>query len=152
MSKDLNQANFIGRLGRDPETRFMPSGGEVANFSIACGDDYRDKKTGQKVEQVNWINIVAFGRLAEIVGEYLKKGSKVYVSGKQVTRKWQDKTTGADRYTTEIVAGDLQMLDSRGDVGGQGGGQAAAPAQQAPAGQNAAQGGGFDDGFDDAPF
>lgn len=159
MSKDLNQCNFIGRLGRAPESRFMPSGGAVANFSIACGDDYRDKQTGQKVEQVNWVNVVAFGRLAEIVGEYLRKGSKVYVSGKQVTRKWQDKTTGADRYTTEIVASEMQMLDSRGDGGGQGAGQAAAPAQQAPAAQNAAQaapagqGGGFDDNLDDdIPF
>ena len=159
MSKDLNRGDFIGRLGRDPESRFMPSGGAVANFSIACGDDYRDKQTGQKVEQVNWINIVAFGRLAEIVGEYLKKGSKVYVSGKQVTRKWQDKTTGADRYTTEIVASEMQMLDSRGDAGGQGAGPSAAPAQQAPAAQNAAQaapagqGDGFDQDFrDDIPF
>ena len=145
MSKDLNQCNFIGRLGRAPESRFMPSGGAVANFSIACGDDYRDKQTGQKVEQVNWVNVVAFGRLAEIVGEYLKKGSKVYVSGKQVTRKWQDKTTGADRYTTEIVAGDLQMLDSRHVDGG----QAQAPSQ--PASQPAPQGDGFGN-FDDIPF
>ncbi|MEZ0137345.1 MAG: single-stranded DNA-binding protein [Candidatus Reddybacter sp.] len=155
MSKDLNQCNFIGRLGRDPESRFMPSGGAVANFSIACGDDYRDKQTGQKVEQVNWISIVAFGRLAEVVGEYLRKGSKVYVSGKQVTRKWQDKATGADRYTTEIVANDLQMLDSRGAASGAGAeptqGQAPAPAQ-APAGQPAGQSGGFDNFDDDIPF
>ena len=107
---------------------------------------------------MNWVNVVAFGRLAEIVGEYLKKGSKVYVSGKQVTRKWQDKNTGADRYTTEIVASEMQMLDSRGDAGGQGAGQAAAPAQQAPAAQNAAQaapagqGKGFDNFDDDIPF
>lgn len=163
MSKDLNQCNFIGRLGRSPETRYMPSGGAVANFSIACGDDYKDKQTGQKVEQTNWINIVAFGRLAEIVGEYLHKGSRVYVSGKQVSRKWQDKALGADRYTTEIVASEMQMLDSRGaDAGGGPAGpqQAPAGAGQQPAPQAApqaepaqgGQGGGFDNFDDDIPF
>ena len=113
MSKDLNQCNFIGRLGKDPDIRYMPSGGAVANFSIACGDDYKDKNTGQKVEKTNWINIVAFNRLAEIIGEYLTKGSKVFISGKQTTRKWQD-NDGQDRYSTEIVASEMQMLDSRG--------------------------------------
>ena len=145
MSKDLNQCNFIGRLGRDPEAKAMPSGDSVANFSIACGDDYKDKKSGQKVEQANWVNIVVFGRLAEIVGQHLKKGSRVYVSGKQVTRKWQDKNTGADRYTTEIVANEMQMLDSRVDGGEPRPQQTPAPQQAAP------QAGGFDD-FGDPPF
>ena len=145
MSKDLNQCNFIGRLGRDPEAKAMPSGDSVANFSIACGDDYKDKKSGQKVEQANWVNIVVFGRLAEIVGQHLKKGSRVYVSGKQVTRKWQDKNTGADRYTTEIVANEMQMLDSRVDGGEPRPQQTPAPQQAAP------QAGGFDD-FSAPPF
>lgn len=114
MSKDLNQCNFIGRLGKDIELRYMPSGGAVANFSVACSDDYKDKTTGQAVEQTNWINVVAFGKLAEIMGQYLQKGSKVFISGKQRTRKWQDQS-GQDKYTTEIVANEMQMLDSRSD-------------------------------------
>ena len=158
MSKDLNQCNFIGRLGRDPDVKFMPSGKAVVNFSIACGDDYKDKQSGQKVEKTNWINVVAFDRLAEVIGEYLKKGSKVYVTGKQVTRKWQD-NTGADRYTTEIVANDMQMLDSRQDGGEPLPNRAAqqgVPAQQARA-QNQQQGqpnqpAGFDNFDDDIPF
>ena len=158
MSKDLNQCNFIGRLGRDPDVKFMPSGKAVVNFSIACGDDYKDKQSGQKVEKTNWINVVAFDRLAEVIGEYLKKGSKVYVTGKQVTRKWSDPNTGTPRYTTEIVANDMQMLDSRNDGGEplpNRAPQQQAPAQQAPA-QNQQQGqpnqsAGFDD-FEEPPF
>jgi len=145
MSKDLNQCNFIGRLGKDVELKYMPSGGAVVNISIACGNDYKDKTTGQKVEQTNWINIVAFNRLAEIIAEYCHKGSKIFISGKQTTRKWQDQS-GNDRYTTEIVANEIQMLDSRGT------GQGNTPAQPA-AGQQAPQGqapmGDFDD---DIPF
>ena len=99
MSKDLNLCQFIGRLGKDPEVRYTPDGKAVANFSIACSDDYK-AKSGEKIEQTNWIKIVAWGRLAEICGEYLKKGSQVYIAGKQVTRKWQDKD-GNDRYSTE---------------------------------------------------
>ena len=151
MSKDLNQCNFIGRLGRDPDVKFMSSGKAVVNFSIACGDDYKDKQSGQKVEKTNWINVVAFDRLAEVIGEYLKKGSKVYVTGKQVTRKWQD-NTGADRYTTEIVANDMQMLDSRQDGGEPLPNRAAqqqAPAQNQQGQPN--QPAGFDN-FDEPPF
>ena len=111
MSKDLNYCSFIGRLGKDPECRSMPNGNQVANFSIACSDDYKDKQ-GQKVDQTNWISIVAFGKLAEIIGQYVAKGSKVFVSGKQVTRKWQDQS-GNDRYSTEIVINEMQMLDSK---------------------------------------
>ena len=118
MSKDLNQCNFIGRLGSEPDVKFTASGSAIANLNIACGDDYKDKTTGQKVEQTNWIRVVAFGRLAEIMKDYLQKGSKVFVSGKQVTRKWQDQS-GADRYTTEIVANDMQMLDSQATNQGQ---------------------------------
>ena len=112
MSKDLNKWMGIGRLGKDPEIRYTASGTACASLSIACGDDYKDKQTGQKVEKTEWINISAFGRLAEIIGEYVKKGSKVYIEGKFTTRKWQDQS-GQDRYTTEIVASEMQMLDSR---------------------------------------
>jgi len=103
MSKDLNLCQFIGRLGQDPEIRYSNDGKAIANLSLACSDDYKD------VEQTNWIRVVAFGRLAEIIGEYVNKGSQLYISGKQVTRKWQDQS-GQDRYTTEIVADQMQML------------------------------------------
>jgi len=109
MAKDLNLCQFIGRLGNDPEIRFTPSGSAVANMSIACGDDYKDKNTGQKVEQTNWVKVVAFGRLAEIIQEYVKKGSQIHISGKQVTRKWKAED-GTDRYSTEIIAENMQML------------------------------------------
>lgn len=111
MSKDLNQCNFIGRLGQDPEIKYLPNGNAACNMSIAVGDDYKDKNTGQKVEQTEWVNLSVFGRLADVCGEYLRKGSKVFVSGKMRTRKWQDQN-GNDRYTTEIVVNDMQMLDS----------------------------------------
>ena len=107
MANDLNQCNFIGRLGRDPEMRSTATGDQVANFSIAVG-----WKSKQK-EGTEWVNVVAFGKLAEIIGQYLTKGSRIFVSGKQRTRKWQDKN-GQDRYSTEIVANELQMLDSKG--------------------------------------
>ncbi len=116
MSKDLNLCQFIGRIGKDIELKYMPNGDAVANFSIACGDDYKDKQTGQKVEQTNWINVVAFRRLAEILGEYCNKGDQVYISGKQRTRKYQAQD-GSDRYSTEIVANEMQMLGSAGGAG-----------------------------------
>jgi len=90
MARNLNSCSFIGRLGKDPEIKNMPNGNAVANFGIAVGDDYKDKQ-GQKVEQTNWVNVVIFGKLAEICGQYLTKGSQVYINGKFVTRKWQDK-------------------------------------------------------------
>lgn len=144
MSKDVNVCTFIGRLGKPVEQRAMPNGKAVANFSIACGDDYKDKN-GANVEQTNWINIVAFDKLAEICGKYLDKGSKVYISGKFVTRKWQD-NTGADRYSTEIIANNMQMLDGKPENGSQQ--QSAQPVQQQAPQQQA---GGFDD-FDEPPF
>ena len=107
MANDLNNCSFIGRLGKDPEIRYIPDGSAVANFSIACGWKTKTK------EGTEWINIVAFGKLAEIIGQYLKKGSKIYISGGMRTRKWQDQS-GADRYSTEIVAKDIIMLDSKG--------------------------------------
>jgi single-strand DNA-binding protein len=116
MSKDLNDCKFIGRLGQDVEVKFMPSGSAVANFSIACNDDYKDKSSGELVKQTNWIRVVMFGRQAELAGQHLSKGSQVFISGKQVTRKWQDKA-GKDQYTTEIVANTMQFLGSKGDRG-----------------------------------
>ena len=113
MSKDLNSCSFIGRLGKDPESNSLPSGDTVVNFSIAVGDDYKDKQ-GQKVEQTEWVNITAFGKLAEICGQYLKKGSRIYCNGKMKTRKWQDQS-GNDRYSTGVVINDMQMLDGKGD-------------------------------------
>jgi single-strand DNA-binding protein len=112
MSKDLNKWMGIGRTGKDPEIRYTKSGTTCASFSMACGDDYKDKNTGEKVEKTEWINISAFGGLADIIGKYVRKGAKIYIEGKYTTRKWQDQS-GQDRYTTEIIASDMQMLDSR---------------------------------------
>jgi single-strand DNA-binding protein len=116
MAKDLNYCSFIGRIGKDISLRQMPNGNAVANFSIACGDDYKDKNTGQKVEQTNWINIVMFGNTAEILNKYCQKGSRIFVSGKQTSRKYQD-NNGQDRWVTEIKANEFQMLDSKGSGG-----------------------------------
>lgn len=113
MARGINKVIIVGNLGNDPEVRYMPSGGAVANISIATSEGWKDKQTGQMQERTEWHRVVLFNRLGEIAGEYLKKGSKVYVEGRLQTRKWQDKN-GVDRYTTEIVGNDLQMLDSRG--------------------------------------
>jgi single-strand DNA-binding protein len=113
-TRGINKVILMGNLGNDPETRFMPSGGAVTNVSLATSETWKDKQTGQPQERTEWHRVVFFNRLAEIAGEYLKKGSKVYVEGSLRTRKWQDQS-GADRYTTEIVAAEMQMLDSRGD-------------------------------------
>ena len=111
--RGVNKVIIVGNLGQDPETRYMPSGGAVTNVSVATSESWKDKNTGQQQERTEWHRIIFFNRLAEIAGEYLKKGSKVYIEGKLQTRKWQDQN-GNDRYTTEIVANELQMLDSRG--------------------------------------
>jgi single-strand DNA-binding protein len=121
MARGINKVILIGNLGRDPEVRYMPSGGAVANVALATSSSWRDKQTGEQNERTEWHNVVFFNRLAEIAGEYLKKGSKVYVEGSLRTRKWQDKN-GNDRYTTEIVANEMQMLDSRGGGGAGAGG------------------------------
>lgn len=119
MAKGVNKVIIVGNLGSDPEVRYLPTGGAVANVSVATSDSWKDKESGQSQERTEWHRIVFFGRLAEIVGEYLRKGSKVYVEGSLRTSKWQDKTTGADRYSTEIIASTMQMLDSRGGSQGQ---------------------------------
>ena len=119
MARGVNKVILIGNLGKDVELRYMPSGSAVANFSIATSESWKDKQTGEKKEKTEWHNIAMYGRLAEIAGEYLKKGSKVYIEGKLQTRKWQD-NNGNDRYTTDIIASQMQMLDSRSESGGHG--------------------------------
>lgn len=116
MARGVNKAILIGNLGRDPEVRYSPSGSAVANVTLATSESWKDKNSGEKQEKTEWHRVVFFGRLAEIAGEYLKKGSQVYVEGRLQTRKWQDKE-GHDRYTTEIVANEMQMLGSRGGAG-----------------------------------
>jgi single-strand DNA-binding protein len=166
MARGINKVILVGNLGQDPETRYMPSGGAVTNVTIATSESWKDKQTGQPQERTEWHRVVFFNRLAEIAGEYLKKGSKVYVEGSLRTRKWQDQG-GQDRYTTEIVAAEMQMLDSRSGGGMSSGGgyddsygapppQAAPqrrPQQSAPApAPSAPPAGGFDDFDDDIPF
>ena len=112
MSNDLNKCLFIGRLGADPDVRYMPNGKAVANFRIAVGSSRKDKQTGDKKEQTEWVSIVAFDKLGEICSEYLRKGSQVFIEGAMRTRKWADKE-GKDRYTTEIIAQSMQMLGGR---------------------------------------
>ena len=123
MARGVNKVIIVGNCGQDPETRFMPSGGAVTNLSIATSESWKDKTSGEPQERTEWHRVVFFNRLAEIAGEYVKKGSKLYVEGSLRTRKWQGQD-GQDRYTTEIVASEMQMLDSRGGPGGSGGSNA----------------------------
>ena len=113
MARGINKVILIGNLGNDPEVRYTPGGSAVANITLATSTSWRDKQTGEMQDRTEWHRVAFFNRLAEIVGEYLHKGSKIYVEGSLRTRKWQDKTTGADRYTTEIIANEMQMLDNR---------------------------------------
>ena len=151
MARGVNKVILIGNLGKDPEVRYMPSGAAVANVTLATSESWKDKQTGEQQERTEWHNVVFYNRLAEIVGEYLKKGSQVYVEGSLRTRKWQDKE-GRDRYTTEVIASEMQMLGSRG------GGSGSAAYSQAPAGaakeapEPAAKGGGTGEFDDDIPF
>ncbi len=152
----VNKVILIGNLGRDPETRYMPDGGAITNISIATTENWKDK-AGEKQEKTEWHRVAFFGKLAEIAGEYLKKGSQVYVEGRLQTRKWQDKD-GVDKYTTEIVANAMQMLGSRSGMGGgaapdrdPGDAPASRPPASKPAGAKPA-GGKFDDFEDDIPF
>ncbi|RLA35815.1 MAG: single-stranded DNA-binding protein [Gammaproteobacteria bacterium] len=121
MARGINKVILIGNLGADPEVRYTTSGGAVANLRLATSESWKDKQTGENREQTEWHRVVMFGRLGEIAGEYLKKGSKIYIEGRIQTRKWQDRD-GNDRYTTEIVSNEMQMLDGRGESGGGGGG------------------------------
>ncbi|HEM7174600.1 single-stranded DNA-binding protein [Providencia stuartii] len=123
-SRGVNKVILIGHLGQDPEIRYMPSGGAVANLTLATSESWRDKQTGEMREKTEWHRVVIFGKLAEVAGEYLKKGSQVYIEGSLQTRKWQDQS-GQDRYTTEVVVnigGTMQMLGGSGgsnQAGGQ---------------------------------
>lgn len=112
MSRGVNRVIIIGNLGNDPEVRYMPTGGAVANITVATSESWTDKQTNEKKEHTEWHKVVFHGRLAEIAGEYLRKGSKVYLEGKLKTRKWQDQQ-GVERYTTEILANEMQMLDGK---------------------------------------
>ena len=118
MARGINKVILVGNLGRDPETRYMPSGGAVTNVSIATSKGWKDRDSGEQKERTEWHRIVFFNRLAEIAGEYLKRGSKVYIEGELRTRDWEK--DGQKHYTTEVVASEMQMLDSRGEMGGGG--------------------------------
>ena len=173
MARGVNKVILVGNLGNDPEQKSMPNGNAVTNITVATSESWKDKQTGQQQERTEWHRVVFFNRLAEIAGQYLSKGSKVYIEGSLRTRKWQDQGTGQDRYMTEIVASEMQMLDSRG-AGQQDGYAQQAPQQapqhapqqqaqqpqqppmqqqQAPQQQpQAAPAGNFDDFDDDIPF
>jgi single-strand DNA-binding protein len=154
----VNKVILIGNLGRDPETRYMPEGAAITNISVATTEVWKDKN-GEKQEKTEWHRVAFFGKLAEIAGEYLKKGSQVYVEGRLQTRKWQDKD-GNDKYSTEIVADRMQMLGSRQGMGGAGaaaGAEREAPEREGATAKGAAKpaakaGGKFDDFEDDIPF
>jgi single-strand DNA-binding protein len=133
MARGINKVILIGNVGQDPEVKYMPSGGAVTNISVATSETWKDKNTGQPQERTEWHRVVLFNRLGEIAGEYLRKGSKVYIEGSLRTRKWQGQD-GSDRYTTEIVASEMQMLDGRGEGTGMGGNMAAAGAGAAAMG------------------
>jgi len=158
MARGVNKVILVGNLGKDPEMRYTADSRAVANITIATSESWKDKNTGQQQEKTEWHRVVAFGRLAEIMGEYLKKGSQVYIEGKIQTRKWQDQQ-GQDRYTTEVVANEMQMLGGRAggsaDFGGASqGAPQGAPAQQnnyAPQGGGQQQGGGAPQGGAPAP-
>ena len=164
MARGVNKVILIGHLGADPETRAMPSGSSVANLRIATTESWRDKQSGEQQERTEWHRVALFGRLAEIAGEYLRKGSRVYIEGSLRTRKWQDKQ-GNERYSTEIVGNEMQMLGGRGGGAGAGapagaGGAAAGgmprepmPDYAGPGGGGGAGGGGEREDFDDdIPF
>ncbi len=146
-SRGVNKVMIVGNLGSDPEVRYMPSGGAVTNISVATSDTWKDKSSGEAQERTEWHRIVLFNRLAEIAGEYLRKGSKVFIEGGLRTRKWQD-NSGQDRYTTEIVAREMQMLDSKSSGGAESTVDKKPLENQAPQHNNA----NIDDFDDDIPF
>jgi single-strand DNA-binding protein len=152
MARGVNKVILVGNLGKDPETRYMPSGSAVTNLTLATSESWKDKQTGDQQERTEWHKIAMFGRLAEIAAEYLRKGSQVYIEGKLRTRKWQDKE-GKDRYTTEIVADEMQMLGSKGGGAGASAPPAASSSQQRPAAVNDSVDSGPPGDFDDdIPF
>jgi single-strand DNA-binding protein len=154
-SRGVNKVILVGNCGADPESRFMPNGNAVANVTLATSESWKDKNTGENVEKTEWHRVIFFNRLAEIVGQYVHKGSKLYIEGRLQTRSWEQ--DGVKRYATEIVANEMQMLDSRGSAqasagqaaGDFGQGRAAAPAKSAPAESTSPN---FDNFDDDIPF
>ncbi|MEJ8568895.1 single-stranded DNA-binding protein [Elongatibacter sediminis] len=158
MARGINKVILVGNLGADPETRYTASGAAITNIRVATTEAWRDKQSGEQQERTEWHRIVFFNRLAEIAGEYLRKGSQVYIEGTLRTRKWQDQS-GQDRYTTEVVANEMQMLGGRGgggdnyDQSSQGGGFRENRPQKQPAKQQVSESP-ADDGFaeDDIPF
>ncbi|NLY16613.1 MAG: single-stranded DNA-binding protein [Gammaproteobacteria bacterium] len=152
MARGVNKCILIGNLGADPEVRYMPNGNAVCNIALATSDSWKDKQTGEQQERTEWHRVVFFGKLAEIAGQYLRKGSKVYVEGRLQTREWEK--DGIKRYTTEVIVdigGTMQMLDSKGDNAGGDQQAAARPAQQQSQ-QRPQAGGQFDNFDDDIPF
>jgi single-strand DNA-binding protein len=143
-SRGINKVILIGNLGQDPELGHLPNGDAVANIRIATSESWKDKQTGEEKERTEWHSVTVYRRLAEIVCEYLQKGSKIYIEGSLRTRKWQDKETGADRYSTEIIASEMQMLDGKPSAY-----QAQPARQQEKKPQEPSFGGDFDD---DVPF
>lgn len=143
MARGINKVILVGNLGNDPDVRYTSSGSAIANMTVATSETWKDKQTGDKNEKTEWHRVVLFSRLGEIAGEYLRKGSKVYIEGRLQTRKWQDKN-GQDRYTTEIIANDLQMLDSKGSQ------EQSHPQHSQPSQSQSEQG--YDDFSDDIPF
>ena len=150
MARGINKVIIVGNLGQDPETRYMPSGAAVTNFTVATNESWKDKQTGEQKERTEWHRVAMFNRLAEIAAEYLRKGSQVYIEGKLRTRKWQGQD-GQDRYTTEIIADEMQMLGGRGGGGG-GGSFGGGSGGQKGGGGNAPPQPGPDDFDDDIPF
>lgn len=161
MARGINKVILVGNLGQDPETRYMPSGGAATNISVATSESWKDKQSGEPVDRTEWHRVIFFNKLAEIAGEYLKKGAKVYVEGSLRTRKWQAQD-GSDRYTTEIIGSVMQMLDSRGGEapaqskgatgGSRGASKAGTPGQRSRQQSPTPQAGGLDDFDDDIPF
>ncbi|MGH8222780.1 MAG: single-stranded DNA-binding protein [Woeseiaceae bacterium] len=144
MARGVNKVIIIGNLGADPDTRYIPSGSAVTNLSVATNESWKDKQTGEQKDRTEWHKVAMFGRLAEIAAEYLRKGSQVYIEGRLRTRKWQDQQ-GNDRYTTEIVADEMQMLGGRGGGG-------AMPAMSDSSERSPAPAASSDDFDDDIPF
>ena len=152
MARGINKVIIVGNLGGDPETRYMPSGSAVTNLTVATNESWKDKQTGEQKDRTEWHKVAMFNRLAEIAAEYLRKGSQVYIEGKLRTRKWQDKS-GQDRWTTEIIADEMQMLGGRGGAGaGGGGGSAPMSSGQDSGPPSAPPQAGPDDFDDDIPF
>jgi single-strand DNA-binding protein len=159
MARGVNKVIIVGNLGNDPETKYMPSGSAVTNLSVATNESWKDKQTGEQKDRTEWHRVAMFGRLAEIAAEYLRKGSQIYIEGKLRTRKWQDKQ-GNDRYTTEVIADEMQMLGARGgapSMGGSGSGSGGGGGSGGPPPSGPPQGGGggpgpADEFDDDIPF